>query len=90
MELKGGWDYIGDMDKHPKRPRDPSQLAKLMIDIASGEVSDSPPQNDKDPAAVERGRAGGLKGGKARAERLTPETLHYQASKAARARWQKT
>jgi hypothetical protein len=28
------------MDKHPKRPRDPAQLAKLMIDIASGEVDD--------------------------------------------------
>jgi len=27
-------------DKHPKRPRDPAQLAKLMIDIASGEVED--------------------------------------------------
>jgi len=31
------------MDKHPKRPRDPAQLAKLMIDIASGEVEDREP-----------------------------------------------
>jgi hypothetical protein len=29
--------------KHPKRPRDPAQLTKLMIDIASGEVEDRAP-----------------------------------------------
>lgn len=40
------------MEKKPKRPRDPSQLAKLMIDIASGDASDAPPPNEKDPAAV--------------------------------------
>ena len=28
--------------KRPKRPRDPAQLAKLMIDIATGEVEDQP------------------------------------------------
>jgi hypothetical protein len=40
--------------KRPKRPRDPAQLAKLMIDIASGEVEDRPPTQEeqgKDPAA---------------------------------------
>jgi hypothetical protein len=36
---------------HPKRPRDPNQLAKSIIDIATGERPDTPP-NDKDPAAV--------------------------------------
>jgi hypothetical protein len=59
----------------PKRPRDPAQLAKLMIDIASGEAEDrepTPEEQGKDPAAVQRGRLGGLKGGKARAEKLTP------------------
>ena len=25
------------MDKNPKRPRDPSQLAKMMVDLATGE-----------------------------------------------------
>jgi hypothetical protein len=41
-------------DKRLKRPRDPAQLAKLMIDIASGEVEDrqpTPPSNGKDAAA---------------------------------------
>ena len=77
------------MDKHPKRPRDPSQIAKLMVDIASGEVFEMPPLNGKPPAAVERSRAGGLKSGKTQAEKLKPETLHHHATKAARARWKK-
>lgn len=90
MEMQDGSGYIGGMDKHPKRPRDPSQLAKLMVDIATGEVSDAPPPNEKDPAAVERGRAGGLKGGKARAEKLTPENRQKQSVRAARSRWANT
>ena len=79
------------MDKHPKRPRDPSQLAKMIVDIASGEsVEQTSPAKEKDPAVVERGRAGGLKGGKARAEKLTPEDRQRQAVKAVRSRWGKT
>lgn len=41
----------------------------------------------KNPAAVALGRLGGLKGGKARAEKLTPKQRHTSAIKAARARW---
>jgi hypothetical protein len=41
----------------------------------------------KNPAAVALGRRGGLKGGKARAEKLTPEQRSHIAQKAARARW---
>ena len=55
--------------KYPKRPRDPNQLAKAIIDIATGQAPITPP-DDKDPAAVQRGRLGGLKGGKARAEKM--------------------
>ena len=78
---------------HPgvKRPRDPAQLAKLMIDIASGEVEDrepEPPLDGKDAAAVSLGRRGGLKGGKATAAKLTPEQRSAGARKAAMARWQ--
>jgi hypothetical protein len=43
----------------------------------------------KNPAAVELGRLGGLKGGKARAERLSPERRKEIAREAARARWKK-
>jgi hypothetical protein len=73
-----------------KRPRDPAQLAKLMIDIASGEVEDrepTPEEHGKDPAAVALGRRGGLKGGKARAEKMTPIQRKHSAQKAAKARW---
>ena len=44
---------------------------------------------EKNPAAVELGRLGGLKGGKARAEKLTPEQRKEIARKAAKARWEK-
>jgi hypothetical protein len=77
------------MPRGLKRPRDPAQLAKLMIDIASGEVEDrepTPEEQGKDPAAVERGKRGGVIGGKARASRLTPEERSAAASKAVRAR----
>jgi hypothetical protein len=73
-----------------KRPRDPAQLAKLMIDIASGEVEDREPMPDeqaKDPAAVSLGKRGGLKGGKARATALSAEERKASAANAARARW---
>jgi hypothetical protein len=79
------------MPKHPKRPRDPNQLAKLIVDIASGAMTDErlepPPDPDKDPAAVSLGRRGGLKGGAARAASLTPEQRAEIARKAAAKRW---
>lgn len=74
----------------PKRPRDPNQLAKLIVDIATGETPDESTDaanEGKDPAAVSRGRKGGKKGGKARAEALTPEERSEIAKKAAEARW---
>ena len=43
----------------------------------------------KNPAAVELGRRGGLKGGKARAAKMTPEERSESAHKAANARWAK-
>ena len=51
------------MTNHRKRPRDPVQLGKLIGDILTGQVEDRapPPEKNKDPAAVERGRKGGLK-----------------------------
>ena len=72
---------------NPKRPRDPNQLAKLILDIATGEEVDQNPDEGKDPAAVARGKKGGAKGGKARAESLTEEERSEIARKAANARW---
>ena len=70
-----------------KRPRDPNQLAKLIVDIATGEAEDIISPQKRTP---QKGRAGGLKGGKARAKRLTPQEREDIARLAARARWKKT
>lgn len=76
--------------KAPKRPRDANQLAKSIVDIATGQHEEVVPvqaDDGKDPAAVSLGRRGGLKGGRARAERLTPERRKEIAKRAAAARW---
>lgn len=75
----------------PKRPRDTNQLAKLIVDIATGEEPDPTPDpaGGKDPAAVALGRKGGLKGGKARANKLTAEQRSEIAKRAALTRWKK-
>lgn len=72
--------------KRLKRPRDPVQLGKLIGDIATGQVEDSAP-DARNPAAVEMGRLGGKRGGKARAAKLSPERRREIAQKAAKARW---
>jgi hypothetical protein len=77
------------MPKHPKRPRDPNQLAKMLVDIASGEVVEADQVTGKSPSAVAAGRLGGLKGGKARAVTLTKERRVSIAKKAAKKRWAK-
>jgi hypothetical protein len=48
---------------------DPNVLAKAIVDVVAGEAPEQPPE--KNPAAVELGRLGGLKGGKARAAKLS-------------------
>ncbi len=73
----------------PKRPRDTNQLAKRIVDLATGEAQEEQPEHGKDPAAVALGRKGGLKGGKARAAKMTPEERREAARKAAKARWGK-
>ena len=71
----------------PKRPRDANQLAKSIVDLATGDSEEVDPHAGKDPAAISLGRKGGLKGGKARAAKLTPEERREIAKKAAKARW---
>jgi len=75
------------MPTKPKRPRDPNQLAHLIAAIATGEAEDAKSHENKDPAAVALGRKGGLKGGKARFDALTPERRTEIATKAAKERW---
>lgn len=71
----------------PKRPRDANQLAKLVLDIATGEEPEAMPEEvePKLEVAVVRGR----KGGKARAKALSEEERAEIARKAAEARWGK-
>jgi hypothetical protein len=78
------------MPERSRRPRDPNQRAKLIVDIATGEIEDTPADEGKNAAAVELGRKGGLKGGKARADSMTAEQRKEAAQKAARARWGKS
>ncbi len=64
---------------NPKRPTDANQRAKLVVDIATGESNAAAEPDEKDPAAVQRG--------KARAEALTPEKRSEIARRAAESRW---
>lgn len=76
------------MQKRSRRnPSDVNELAASIVRQATGEVEPVDPDEGKDPAAVALGRKGGLKGGKARAAKMTPEQRVEAARKAARARW---
>jgi hypothetical protein len=80
--------HIANMaPKHPKRPRDPNQLGKLIVDLSVGEATESLPEPSSSPA-IELARLGGLKGGKARAESLSPSRRREIARFAAKTRWQ--
>jgi hypothetical protein len=84
----GRWDDEGGAPSggrsRPKRPRDPNQLAKSIVELATGQIKDREP-----PTAPKKGRKGGLKGGPARAAALDPQKRRQIARKAAAARWAK-
>ena len=69
-----------------KRPRDPVMLAATIIGLATGEITESDVAGDRRVLAR---RAGGVKGGPARAKALTPERRKEIARAAAKARWGK-
>lgn len=74
------------MAKRSKKPADLNRLAAAIVGEATDETP-HPVHQQKDPAAVELGRKGGLKGGKARAAKLTPAQRSEAARRAAKARW---
>jgi hypothetical protein len=90
--------------KRPKRPADFNQRAYQVFQEAIGEKPSEPepgqveerpeapatPEREKDPAAVSLGRRGGLKGGPARAAKLSKEERSEIGKKAAKARWDRT
>jgi hypothetical protein len=83
---------VGHAEHMPKRsskrkqPSDPNLLAASILAQVTGEAKAQP---DKNPAAVALGRMGGLKGGKARAKKLSASRRSAIAKKAATARWKK-
>lgn len=74
-------------DRSRKRPTDLNALAASIVHDSVNEDKPEPVDDGKDPAAVTLGRKGGLKGGKARAQKLTAEQRSEIAKKAAAARW---
>ena len=82
--------YSTVMQKRSSKKRDLNQLAKSIVDDATTEkLLDKAAKEGKNPAAVYLGRLGGLKGGKARAEKLSAEQRSRIAKKAAKTRWGK-
>lgn len=80
----------------PKRqgtPHDFAVIARRVVEQAIGETMEGGPLPDKDAgknqAAVALGKLGGAKGGRARAEALSPAKRKAIAQRAARARWRK-
>lgn len=77
------------MPKRSSKKKDVNELAKSIMDQATGEQPEEPVDEGKNPAAVALGRLGGLKGGKARAAKLTKEQRSEIAKRAAETRWDK-
>jgi hypothetical protein len=75
-----------------KRSKDINETALNVLQQVIGEIPKEPHDSpkEKNPAAVALGRLGGLKGGRARSEKLSPEKRKEIASNAAKARWIKT
>jgi hypothetical protein len=82
--------FSGMSKTRPPRPRDMNQLAKRIVDLSVGEETEEQPvEREKNPHAVALGRLGGQRGGKARAERMTPAQRSEIARVAAKSRWNK-
>jgi len=68
---------LSGMQKHPKRPRDPNQLGKLIVALSVGETEEMPVHEGKNLAAM----ALGQRGGKARAKSLSAECIGTKKTK---------
>ena len=77
------------MPKRSRKPTDVNQRAAAIVAQSTDpEDTGDDPYEGKNPAAVELGRLGGQKGGKARAEKMTAKQRSESARRAALARWQ--
>ena len=83
--------YTVSMQKRTskRKTKDVNVIASQIVEKATSQQGEPATMSVKNPAAIELGRPGGLKGGKARAEKLTSEQRREIARRAARARWEK-
>ena len=77
------------MSRKPKKDHDFAVIAFRVVQEATGQIEPEPPKPPRQFDAKAMGHKGGLKGGRARAEKLTPEQRSEIARKAAQARWNK-
>jgi hypothetical protein len=77
------------MPKRSSKKKDINETAFSIVQQATGQSETPQAQPEKNPAAVSLGKLGGLKGGAARAIKLTPERRKEIARKAALSRWKK-
>lgn len=75
------------MPKRSSKPRDLNAMAAAIVAQSTTDEPERDADEGKNPAAVELGRLGGRKGGKARAAKLSPEERKRIAVNAARSRW---
>jgi hypothetical protein len=75
------------MPKRSSKQKDTQQLARSVLDAIVPYAEPAKDKPEKNPAAVALGRLGGLKGGKARAAKLSPAKRKEIAKKAAAKRW---
>jgi hypothetical protein len=84
------------MEKKPRRKKSEHDFAINAFRVVQEATEEKKPiqakpqpTEGKNPNAVALGRLGGLKGGKARSEKMTPERRKEIAQKAAQTRWKK-
>jgi len=90
LALRRKYGYDPGMPKRSRKPRDLNSLAASIVEQATDESAPGrapEPEPEQNAAAVALGRRGGLKGGKARAAKLTAEQRSESARRAVRARW---
>ena len=81
-------EYMPNRSSKTKRETDPNVRAFMTVMRATGQLPpEEPAEPAKNPHAVALGKLGGLKGGKARAAKLSAKKRTEIAVKAARARW---
>lgn len=75
------------MPRRKALPKDPSQRAKALLDSAL--AGNPKAYSGEDASMASLGRLGGLKGGRARAQKLSAKQRSAIARKAAATRWRK-